>query len=121
MSTKILLLPDISQGTVTSNPEPWEAGKTMISLKGLLSDPDMKDASKSMSICLESSYDGGTNWQSGPKAPWVGNTPNPFVPGTFIPPNVATSFTGSGAPPTHVRVRLDLNGIVSVGAAVTFE
>lgn len=123
MSQFIVLQPNVSQGTVTSTPQAWEAGKTSVSARGLLSDQDLADNTKSLSICLEQSFDGGTNWASGPKAGWTGGATDPFhqtTPPTYVPPNVSVGFGGSNNPPTHIRVRLDLTQPISVGVAVDF-
>ena len=121
MAAITVLQPNVLQGTVTSSVAPWEAGKMSVQAKGLLNDADLQDASKTMTICLEESFDGGVNWQSGPKATWQGNQADPFHPGNFVAPNVGAGYANSGVTPSHVRVRLELPSIISVGASVSFS
>lgn len=121
MSTVIVMQPVVSQGTVTSSAAPWEAGKLSAQAKGLMNDADIQNASKSVNVCLEESYDGGDNWQSGPAAQWAGNTPDPFHPGMFVAPNVSVGYANAGVTPTHIRVRMDVATSTSIGASVTFS
>ena len=121
--TYTVLQPAVVQGTVYSSPQAWEPGAKHITLVGILNDTDIADPTKNLSICLETSTDGGVTFpNSGPKAGWVGN-PNPGLGGTLTPPMIGTGYSISNSPPTHVRIRFDIGqGIdLSLGGAVTFN
>lgn len=120
MATKTVLQPDIYQGTVVSMPEPWESGKVRHDAVALLSDENLADSTKTMTICLEKSYDDGRNWQSGPLSNWVGGSISP-VTGLPSKPFVGEGFSSSASPPTHSRVRLEVPAAMSVGATLTFS
>lgn len=103
------------QGTVV----PWPAGATAVSAAGLLSDLDLADAGKALHIVLMESFDGGLTFQRGPDGEWVGGVTGAH--GGFAPPSVGTSYVGSGSPPTHVSVAIDLPAPCSVGAVINFS
>lgn len=124
MATTIVLTTDLYQGTATSSPIPWEAGKTDLAATGLLSNADALDATKTCNIVLELSYDGGLSYVESAKASWQGGNvipegrPNAGQP---ILPGVGASFSAGGQIPTHARVRLELPQVVSIGASITMQ
>ncbi len=124
MPAIISLIPDVIQGRRDGNSVEWPANMRSIAVTGLLSDQDLGDETKTLTIGLDVSYDGGANWQSAiqPSA-WTGATlpKNATAGPPWLVPEMESSYSQSQVIPTHARPHVDCPLAISVGLSVLFS
>ena len=80
------------------------------------------DATKTATITLEESFDGGVTWQDGVTATWQGGLVIPSGKpnaGQRVHPHISCNY-GRGRRPTHIRSRVNLEaGVVAIPTADT--
>ena len=119
MSATIVLTPDLVQGERISSAVAWPAGMSTVTATGLLSNQDIAAATNALnSFAIDVSFDGGKTFQQGNNTPWVGNTLDRS--GNPVPPSTNLSYDVAHLP-THVQVRIDSPGTLSIGASVEFS
>jgi chitodextrinase len=109
------LIQDLYQGRHEGSAVAWQAGATMVTIAGLLSDADALDAAKACTFGLDVSFDGGQTYGLAARAGWAGGT-NPRTNGPNIP-IVTVGYSASGQAPTHVRPFVDCPQVLSIGVA----
>ena len=113
-----VLTQTLLQGTHYSSSLPWQAGATTVQCAGLLADADASLATNTGTFAIEASFDGGRTFGQAASIAWAGGT-DPIHGGPNLP-KFSVGYAGTQAPPTHVRVRVDLPAVLSVGATLAF-
>jgi hypothetical protein len=111
----------VFQGTVTSSSTPWQSGTSNVAVTGLLSDADLADTTKALTLYMELSFDNELSYQDGPIGNWQGGQPDPRNQGKFIPPGIGVGFSQSQTKPTHCRVKINAPVSTSVGVSAAFS
>ncbi len=99
---------------------PWPAGATNIDATALLSDADVQDPTKTVTLTIIESFDGGQTTQRGPMA--VISCGTRTRDGTaWQLPSIGAGYGTSQNFPTHSSANLALSAPLSVGLKIKFS
>ena len=105
---------DIRSGTVLGPSQAWVQGAKFASVNGLMAQADANNPAYSATVAIAAAFDAqGLTFIRQASITWVGGG---NAPDDTSPPKISTDF---GAPPTFVRVEMDLPAAVSIGADIS--